>query len=160
MLTTEELAYIAGIVDGEGSIGLITVMGNHRPAKRRNSRSAGKEHPGHSPQTKMRVSVGMTERSIPEWLCSEFGGYLTYREFPDKNWKPRCDWTATSQIAARFLEAILPYLRIKKVQAEIALAFQKKRVRGHPLSDVQRQADEILHSSLRELNRKGVERVK
>ena len=97
------LAYTAGIIDGEGSI-MITRGGSYR----------------------MRVQVGMVEEYIPKWLHFSFGGSLQIRrmEKPKRN---IAQWTIANQLAAEFLKAILPYLKIKRGQAEIALEFQSQR---------------------------------
>ena len=155
MLSTEELAYLAGIVDGEGSISLIRTRQHHRPAEHRNSRSNGNPHPGISERLVLIVAVGMTEGVIPDWLYTEFGGQLHYRVNKNPRWKDRWDWTACSQIGSSFLKAILPYLVVKKHQAELAIEFQNARVTGHPLDDVRRLLDESIYEDMRELNSRG-----
>ena len=155
MLDSEQLAYIARIVDGEGSISLVKAIHKNRPVRKRNIRSLSNPNPGTSKQTFMRVNVSMTDRQIPEWLHSEFGGSLSYRKYPDKNWADRCDWNIASNQALEFLKAILPYLRIKHVQAVIAISFQEDRKPHIQLGDIGKQADEILYNTIRQLNQRG-----
>ena len=157
MLSTEELAYLAGIVDGEGSISLVRFRQSHHPAEHRNSRSNGNPHPGVSVVLRMVVTVGMTEGVIPDWLYEEFGGCLSLRVNKNPRWKDRWDWVATSQIGSSFLKAILPSMVVKKRQAELAIEFQDARVPGHSLSDVRRQLDESIYEEMRELNSRGKE---
>lgn len=103
MITETDLAYAAGIVDGEGSIF------------------------GHTPNSgggnvSIRVSVSMTDFVVPEWLHKKFGGSLSYGRY-DKNpkYKPYASWTVASRQAETFLDLAIPHLRAKKEQALVAL---------------------------------------
>lgn len=133
MLSSEQLAYIAGIVDGEGCIGLTRMK-----------------------QTRivMRVSVAMTDKIIPEWLDAEFGGTLSVRN-TRPGWKTRYDWNIYSQKALVFLKQVLPFLVIKKGQAELAITFQEARVPHIRLSNFQKELDGILYETCKTLNARG-----
>ena len=155
MPTNLELAYIAGIIDGEGSISLIRAYQKQRPVRRRNSRSYGNPTPGVRQRTLLAVHVGMTDKQIPEWLHSMFGGSLYYRDNLNENWKGRHDWRLASQKAAKFLELVLPYLRVKSRQAKIAIRFQKYRVPHITLSGDQREMDGMMYDIMRSLNQRG-----
>lgn len=96
-MTDTELAYAAGIVDGEGCVGIYLV--------KRQSLSA-------------LVRVTMTDHQIPEWLERSFGGRIRYEERP----RPHRDiaiWTISGQEAAGFCSAIRPFLRGKHRQADL-----------------------------------------
>lgn len=155
MLSTEELAYMAGIVDGEGSISLVRTLQHHRSVIKRNSRSNGNPHPGISERLVLTVAVGMTAGVIPNWLHEEFGGRLNYRVNKNPKWKNRWDWLASSQIGSEFLKAVLPYLILKKRQAELAIQFQDARIPGLPIEMEQRLVDEATYDEMRRLNSKG-----
>lgn len=155
MLSSEQLAYIAGIVDGEGCISLFHTTNQHRPVRNRNSRSVGNSHPGRSRQTILRVSVGMTDKTIPEWLYATFGGVLQYRQRAKSSWKDRWDWNLSSQMAAAFLKQILPYLKIKHGQAELGIVFQEMRRPHLSITDIQRQIDDTLVEACHKLNARG-----
>lgn len=93
-----DLAYIAGIIDGEGSI-----MRN--------------------PQGLWIVRVNMTDRPLIEWLYS-FGGKFAFRGVPKAhpNHKPQYEWMVARQLdVVTLLEAILPYMRVKSERAKQAL---------------------------------------
>lgn len=107
------IAYIAGLLDGDGFIFI----------------SACKPH-GFSPVHYLRIGVSICNQSIIIWLRSNLGG-LAQIEKKHSGWgdKPRSQWTIGRNRAENILKQILPYLRIKKPQAELALQFQKKKKR-------------------------------
>lgn len=97
--TPEELAYVAGILDGEGSIGV-------------HGRS-----PSNPSSFAIRVSVIMTTPQAPA-LCHElFGGSLAIENRVTSTGKPIYRWSLYCTKAARVLEKVLPYLRVKKTVA-------------------------------------------
>jgi hypothetical protein len=100
----QEKAYLAGIVDGEGSI------------------FVGKTH---KRLNTMVVNVSNTDPRLHVWLKIHAGGHVTEdkRKYPNRRkiWL----WQIGSNKAADMLEEILPYLVIKKDQAETAIAFHR-----------------------------------
>lgn len=142
MLSNEELAYIAGIIDGEGYIGL---------AKQKYT------EPTHGDGFcyVLNVGVGMTEGVISDWLYTEFGGVLSYRNHKG-NCRSSWDWRVKGSVAAEFLEKILPYLIVKKEKAELGLHFQSRRIPGKRTENG-RVADNEDYETMRELNRRGRE---
>lgn len=107
-LSVAELAYTAGLVDGEGCIRLA----NRRSAK------------GSTTYT-VTVQVNSTDERMARFLGSRFGGAVRYVEVPRQpNRKPQWAWQASATIAVAVLEAIYPYLVIKKEQARLARVYQ------------------------------------
>jgi len=100
-LSDVELAYAAGVFDGEGSVGT-------------------KRDSNHSEYPRIRANVGNTDPRLIAWFKDRFGGYvyLNVRKPPNK---PCYQWEVNSRMAAAFLGSILPYLVIKRERAEIAL---------------------------------------
>ncbi len=97
-------AYVAGIIDGEGSIGITRV-----------TKPQNKKQIGHN----ARIRVTMTDKDIIYWLKNSFGGYATFEKRPYP-WKDCYTWTIRdSDIVKRFLDKVYPYLRVKKKQADI-----------------------------------------
>ena len=143
-----DLAYAAGIIDGEGSI----QIRKHR----RSEYYVGYHYC-------MDVQVSMIDPEVPLWLKRTFGGSLQF--YPAKGKRQEVyHWAITTNKAATFLSLILPFLKIKGAQAEIALEFQNlKRKVGHsycrsrhkPL--VLLQAEAILAEKIRSFHRKGRE---
>lgn len=105
-------AYMAGIVDGEGSISIISVAKLKR----------------HVP----RLTISNTNRAMIDLFEQEFGGKVRKRIWKTstarsnaKNWKPCFEWTLTAQMAASAVRLLYPYLRIKRRQAQLMLKLAK-----------------------------------
>lgn len=113
LLTSIELAYIAGFFDGEGSI---TIHENFAPSPR-----------GKSPNHTLQVAIGNTDKRVVEWIHAHFGGSLTMRKTTKPNHRDVMQWIIRSNGASQFLEAILPFLRMKIEQAKIGLSFQNEK---------------------------------
>ena len=109
-----DLAYAAGIIDGEGYIG-ITV---HRTQ-------------GRKPYYQMRVRVKNTNEWLIQWLRFGFGGsFYTHPILPYR--KPVWEWGIETNKASAFLHLIYPYLQFKKPQAELAIRFQEAKHKRGP----------------------------
>lgn len=102
-LTEQELAYIAGFFDGEGSIGI-------NRSKR---------------QTWLEVCFANTDEPIIAWIYSKLGGRIRVIDRSQKNpkWKKAFYAISSSARACKILRTLLPYLRVKKDQAEIAIEY-------------------------------------
>lgn len=113
-MTETELAYLAGIVDGEGYIGIKTT-----PA--RGDRVTTGFH--------ARIQVRMTDEPAIA-LLSQLGGSY-YRENPHaERGKPLYCWQVSDRLAEQALTALLPYLRVKKQQAETVLELRRLQATG------------------------------
>lgn len=106
-------AYAAGIIDGEGCI-LIAV----RPP--RDGRSAAHD---------LRVIVKMRDHQAIELLRDLFGGVQKYRVI--QGGKVHHQWQVQQRKAYRTLKDVLPYLLVKKAQAEMAIRFYEDCI-GRP----------------------------
>ena len=104
-----DLAYTAGIIDGEGCIGIYL----HGEGKYNN----------------YRLSVQMTSKDewLPMWLKFAYGGFVCKRESKRANQSACWNWGIHAKQAGEFLRLILPYLRLRRQQAEIAIKFQSRR---------------------------------
>lgn len=94
MVDIKELAYAAGLFDGEGSISLI----RHR------------ENRTHSPQ----VSIASTDYEVVHWFQERFGGSVVTKQPRMSNHSVSYDWRLTDRRALAFLEIIRPYLVIER----------------------------------------------
>ena len=136
------LAYVAGLIDGEGCIHLDTPRRTYRA----------------------RVSVGMTKPALPllESLKEEWGGTL-YRLRPaTERWAEAWTWHLTGAPATDLLQVIRPFLRLKGAQADAALEVEQIRARLSRRANGQfawteeaRQSCESVNQRLRSLNAKG-----
>src|SRR3972149_6279573 len=116
-----ELAYIAGIFDGEGHVSI------HRniPPK-----------PTHSPIYMLDVGITNTDADLIQHLLDEYGGHFGRTGIRDGHRQDCYRWRISGPSAVRFLKVLLPHLRIKNRQAEIAIAFQNhvhRNVKHTPL---------------------------
>jgi len=138
------LAYTAGIIDGEGHIGL-------SPRKQQN-RDGGERSFG------LRVDVGSTDEWLCQWLKMQYGGSVICVPPKKPQHSPAWRWYISSKEALCFLELILPYLQLKRQQAEVGIAFQKEKrrnPRGRRLRPMESALEEAQYILLRKLNRKG-----
>ena len=97
-------AYAAGILDGEGTISI------------RKQRASPR---GYNPTFYAWVSVYNTNQDVMRWLKARFGGQ--YRPRKHKPGHRTCYvWLVTGKSERLFLEAVYPYLIIKRRQADLA----------------------------------------
>ena len=104
--------YVAGIIDGEGTITI----------------SRGSKRKPYTYWT-MLVSVASTDRLTLERLKERYGGTLTNRGMrvtphPVQATRPAYGWQVSAVKAQACILDVLPYLKIKSQQAHIALEFQ------------------------------------
>lgn len=137
--------YIAGLFDGEGCISLVKIK---RFDKRKTE--------GFTQKYALQVSIGQNQDfGIFEELKKKFGGYI-------KTTKPKGFklWHLWGKDGAVFLKTILPYLVIKKEQAQIGIGFAKEyhvgnkrlaRGRGHFVSEETKIKREEIYQKLKEL---------
>ncbi len=143
-LTATEKAYIAGIIDGEGCIGIYRTGGKRKDAAR----------------LSLRVMVGMTDKDILYWLKETTGvGGVWHHAFPKGNRKESWQWAVRSRQAAELLFELVPYTRVKEEQSIIALTFANTMslVPGcHRLSKATVRKREELAAQIRKLNKRGI----
>ncbi len=115
-------AYAAGIIDGEGSISVSKC--NHRK---------GAANPGYA----ITIDVAMKDGRVIDWLFGTFGGSVRqesnnpscYRKSPDGRIYKNCTlyhWYIKCNKAAEVLKRVLPFLKLKKRQAELAIRLQSR----------------------------------
>ena len=167
MTTDIDLAYIAGIVDGEGYIGI---------KKSKAYKCQGRVSPGYH----ARVQVRMVDEGAIRFLAHHLGGwyYKEHGNIPTR--RLLFCYQASDLSASNILLKILPFLRIKNQQAKIVLKLrrlqkagknhrtkvtgtrtfsgmhgQKIRVRNLAFSDAYIARCEILYQKCKYLNRVG-----
>lgn len=110
-----ELAYAAGIFDGEGYITILRATAN---------RKAGRTH-----EYILVAGMSNTHRPTIEWLKEQWRGTTMLHNQVFKNRKRIFMWRVSGPMALGFIRDIYPYLRIKKPQADLAIAFQATKSR-------------------------------
>ena len=107
------LAYLAGLVDGEGCIRIKKT----KPYKH----LTGRVNPGYSEA----IQIRMVNPEGIEIMVEMFGGHY-YREQPHSaQGRPLYCYQATDMKAVALCRELLPYLIIKREQAECVLALRK-----------------------------------
>jgi hypothetical protein len=103
-LTGEFAAYIAGLIDGEGTI---TLTRQHAHENRR-----------------LVVSIASTEVQLLEFVIDAFGvGKITRKRISSDRHTPSFCYAVTTQQALALLRQVAPYLRsYKRARATLALA--------------------------------------
>ena len=141
-------AYIAGIIDGEGSIMITRSCSGYK-----------RKTPSYTP----RVKVGMTERHCLDFIVEHTGIGTVTDEGVRKSHRDGCNrkgffqWQVHSLTnVPKFLEMIAPFLVLKRPQAELILMYcacfdkQKKCMDGVP--DDVRAFREETYNKMRKLN--------
>ena len=142
MLKKYSLAYTAGIVDGEGCIAI----------------SRGINKKSDKPYYQLQVSVSNSNLWLCEWLRMQYGGIISrddrrHIRLNSLSKNIVYKWFLWSTAAMNFLKLILPYLYLKKTQAELGIAFQERRVNKLRLTDEEKLLREADYIRMRELKK-------
>jgi hypothetical protein len=155
----EVLAYLAGVIDSDGTIGV--KRSTYHMRVRKDAEQATYSE---------RICVRQVEPHAVDLLHATFAGSRYMTKPSVKRGKPLHTWAVTDLRAAAALRALLPFLRIKSRQAENCLALRalkttsrkarSARGRGH-VGAAARPAHlgvamEACHARAHELNRVGV----
>lgn len=108
-ITKELLAYIAGFFDGEGCI----------TVSRRNSSGC---------RYSIICIITQKKREVLDLIKSYFGGYIVIQERNRRENDFICRLRFSPLASREFLEAIEPYLIVKKEQAQIAIEYHQSRM--------------------------------
>jgi len=130
----EILAYIAGIIDGEGSICI--------------SRN------GKTGYYMPKVYVGMTDKVVIDFLQTIFPSQMYSAKLPSGRiiWK----WHTTYSNTVSFLEAIYEFLKAKKEQADVIFEFYSNRRYFHSgcrLTEEEKNRRKRLYEKLKKLHK-------
>lgn len=130
------LAYAAGLFDGEGSVFI---------ARGRTNRNKSGLY------FSLRIEFGNTNEQAVRWMQCYFGGSVYERYADIDTRRTLWAWHLRGQKALGFLKVIVPYLRIKKSQAELAIEFQSRQELGRYTkthTNVLDEADSVLMSKM------------
>ena len=104
-------AYLAGLIDGEGSLEIRKEI--------RNSFNDKKDY------YRPRIRIALTNQDLINWLKKSFGGWICERRPKNEKWADSYGWVMMGSTIKPILEKVYPYLRIKKKQADILKRFLK-----------------------------------
>ena len=106
-----DLAYAAGLFDGEGCITI---------TKQYYKKADGSKSYFHV----LRLTVGMTDDWPIQWLADHLAGNISPHKPTNKKYRMQWRWEARGRQAERALRLMMPWLKVKKKQAEFALLFR------------------------------------
>ncbi len=101
----EKLIYLAGFVDGEGCLttNRTSQNGRYRPSLR----------------------VSGTYEPIMKWMKRWFGGNYYVIHARTGQTKETYDWVLSTNKAIKLIEALMPYLKVKKEEAKVFVQLYK-----------------------------------
>ena len=143
------LAYAAGFFDGEGTVGI-----NAQKPNVKNGRTLT--------MYSLKIDIRNTNEDVLLWLKKNFNGNIKYYSIEKLKGsygatKPQWRWNISSNQAKDFLELILPYLVVKRKQAELAIIFQKNRKdllnKEKPYQLIEIERRELYKREISKLNR-------
>ena len=138
--TEADLAYIAGIIDGEGYIGL-------------NKTFTADGRPGYN----LCLVIANTDARLAHWLVGHIGGRIIIDEKKRSSvWKPCYCWNLCGMEASNLLRFVQPFSVIKSEQIDLALQFATLGFYNHGgvPTNVMEQRD-VLTDAMHILNQKG-----
>ena len=137
-LTPTEAAYLAGLIDGEGSFFI---------AKLKRANKIGFTY------TPTMVIINTSDVMIT--LCHRYGGHYQAQEHT-VNWKTVHRWYISSRLVKHYLPQIMPYLQIKPLQAVVMMeAVNVSGGTGHDRTEADFAKLENCRKRLMELNARG-----
>lgn len=146
MLDAVDWAYAAGFLDGEGHIQLVASSPSNREVR--------------IPQ--LRVRLSNTNFEIIDWLAENFGSARTYvTTLTNPRAKPQKTVHWSGEKALVLLAGMLPYLKVKRPQAEIVLDLGKQKavVGRKPYQSWPKEVVEVgnkAYAELKRLNKRGI----
>jgi len=145
------IAYAAGIIDGEGYIGIKV----YKPSK-----NNGTINYTYLP----RIVIKMNSGEIMDFFHGTFGGAVNLVPQKDSGYFPGFAWELCGSSATKVLKKLLPFLRTKKKQAEAAIRLQSRidvgKIKGHrrgsPLSENEVMIRKKIHEEVKHLNKYAI----
>lgn len=139
-LSVEDRCYIAGLIDGDGTISLFRI---------RNARYPNSYH------LRPHVQVANTKKDIVLWLKETTGvGCVSYHRAKKEHYRDYWSWDVYTLVDVKsLLEAILPYLKVRKKQAKLLIDFCKSRLEGHKQKNTPEEIK--IYETLKNLNQRG-----
>jgi len=141
MTNKEKNAYLAGIIDGEGTITIL----NHQQYKRKTK------------QYKPCISIANTDENLMIFISQNYSEKYHVLRYAGKNNKKCYVWMIRSLDNIQdILERTAPYLVIKKKQAKILYKYvmTRKKVRLHNKNAPYSEIEFECHKQIRKLNQR------
>lgn len=140
-LSQTEIAYLAGLFDGEGCVGIVRATSKHKK---------------HQHNFRIRAIITNSNYELICWLKETVGmgcAYKSKKSF-NKKWNEVHRWAVVGEQARMFLETIRPYSIIKK--NIIDLCFQLPMgTRGKPRADETYNQQLKIFYLAKQMNKRG-----
>ena len=135
-------AWMAGIFEGEGSIGI-------RKQTKRN-------------WTSLVVLITSTDMELLEPFHKEFGGSIKWYKMKGNRKQAYC-WSIWSRSANSFLELLIPYFRVPRIikKAELAIRFQGQKLNANEFRNdpekrrIYHETQMEYYETMKTLNKRG-----
>lgn len=141
-----ELAYLAGLIDGEGCLG-VYMSRDEGGSRQKRGRTV----------YRARLTITNTHREVLDWVASRFGGGVSKKGAPAGckcvyRWEMR-----GSGNVQRLITRVRPYLIVKSMQADLVLRFPVGAVCNQwtPHTSEVQAAKEALYLATKQLNQRG-----
>ena len=112
-------AYLAGCLDSDGYFTI-----------KRSTYHLRVRRDATQPVYSEKIGLKQVTEYVPRLLHESFGGYYRIEKPSTKNGKPLHSWTVTDRKAIECVTALLPYLHVKREQAELLV--ELRRLKGLP----------------------------
>lgn len=112
---SNNLAYVAGLIDGDGSVGVAC-------------QKRGSQQDRWSYYASVTIGMTLPAKPILEWIHQEWGGSLHSHKTAGENECSAWQWRVSGDKAQAILRKLLPYLRLKGPQARLALEVERIRL--------------------------------
>lgn len=140
-MSPTDLAYIAGFFDGEGSCGL--ALGKY------NTRTGIQSY-------QPNATITNTDKEILLFIQKALGlGFMDSGTQQKQHWKMSHKLWLPQHHLVKFLTLILPYLRLKRRQAELVIEFCSLKADYKDISLEQQARRAAIYVELSELNKRG-----
>ena len=126
-----DLAYCAGLFDGEGCVSLVKGKYDKKI------------------KYSLQVKISSTDYFIIEWVQEHFGGYVTTEHKKTVNRKEAWCWSCKISEQDMFFFSILPYSKIKRIQIIEALNYIYEKQNGGRLTEKELMLREGYHKRLK-----------
>lgn len=134
-LSERDISYLAGLVDGEGSVSLFT---------------RGQAEKGYVTPS---LQITNCDRRLIDWLHENLGGQV-YEQKPRSRRRPCWLWCCFGKVARDIIKRVEPSLIVKGEQARVVLRLGEPGCRNS-LSDEEREQRYAAIAEMRDLNRRG-----
>jgi len=136
--------WLAGFIDGEGCIGF---------------RNSGDKYLNGNLRHALRVRIANTNKETLDYIKEEVGFgfiYKAWRQPRSSSHKQGYIYEVGNKQASIVLEKIMPNLKTKRLQAELAVEYQRTKKSGRLINDEIHNEREEIKAKIRTLNQRGV----